>query len=132
LEHHERAGFIGDRIDQSLAGRLSLLAIALVAVFIAACGSTPESRDVPAAQPGATFAPADTTSTAEPGDTDPVATSIPSAPTSDPTSTRNPTSTSELIYVSDFELPEAGGGSVKLSDVYSSSNTALVFYRGYF
>jgi peroxiredoxin len=29
-------------------------------------------------------------------------------------------------------LPQAGGGTVRLSDVYSRANTVLVFYRGYF
>jgi hypothetical protein len=135
LEHPERAGFKDGR---SLTGRLSLLAIALVAVFVAACGSTPDSRDVPASQPSPTVASpdisasADAASTATPADAGPVATSNPASTSSDSTATPNPTSTSELGYVSDFELPEAGGGSVKLSDVYSRSNTVLVFYRGYF
>ena len=54
----------------------------------------------------------------------PIGISNPTVPT--------PTSIDEIVLAQDFELPRAGGGTVKLSDVYAESNTVLVFYRGYF
>ena len=68
------------------------------------------------------------------GESTPQQTPIPigiSNPTATPIAP-TPTSIDEIVLAQDFELPRAGGGTVKLSDVYAESNTVLVFYRGYF
>jgi len=112
LEQDQRSGIRG-----RLTGRFSPLVVVLFvlfSVFFAACGSTPGTDVAPVAQDSALAV----------GSTATTSTS--------PTATPNPSSTNETVYALDFELPRAGGGTVKLSDVYSRANTILVFYRGYF
>ena len=118
----------------SLITRSGLFAVGIFAALVMACGSSNS--------PGDSSSPADTTSNA--GFTaQSTATSPSEAAASDaiagPTETStvksaspNPSSTTEIVFAPDFELPQAGGGTVRLSDVYSRANTVLVFYRGYF
>ena len=93
---------------------LFIVVLALAALLVAACGSGPGS-DAPAAS-------------------SPDATRPASAPSPTETDASNPIPAPgvEIGMVPDFELPSAGGGTVKLSDVYARGNTVLVFYRGYF
>ena len=98
-------------------GRTTLLAVVLTltALVVAACGSDTETGSAPASAPDATSLPA----------------SAPS-PTAPPAPNLSLVPADDGVVVQDFELPRAGGGSVRLSDVYSDGNTVLVFYRGYF
>lgn len=105
-------------------GRSPLLiaALMLTALVVAACGGGQDTNGVAASAtvlksgtPGATVQPVSGTSSA-------------GATTPDPT----PAPAAESVVVLDFELPRAGGGTVRLSDVYSRANTVLVFYRGFF
>ena len=102
MARNRRTGFL-----KRLIGRFPLLAIALVSLSVIACGSGAEIDDTPGALPTAGAAASNT-------------------------ATPNPSSTNEFVMAPDFELPRAGGGTVRLSDVYSHSNTVLVFYRGFF
>jgi hypothetical protein len=103
----------------SLIARSRLFAVGIFAALVMACGSSNS--------PGDSSSPADTTSNA--GSTaQPTATSPSAVKSASP----NPSSTTEIVFAPDFELPQAGGGTVRLSDVYSRANTVLVFYRGYF
>ncbi|MCH7907942.1 MAG: hypothetical protein IIC29_04635 [Chloroflexi bacterium] len=102
--------------------RLLIAALALTALVIAACGGSRDTDGVAASAtalksgtPGATVQPVSGPSS-------------PGAATLDPA----PAPAGESVVVPDFELPRAGGGTVRLSDVYSRANTVLVFYRGYF
>lgn len=98
-------------------GRATLLVVtlAITALVVAACGSDPETGNAPASAPNATLQP----------------TSAPS-PAELPTAGPGLVPADDGVVVQDFELPRAGGGSVRLSDVYADGNTVLVFYRGYF
>ncbi|MDA1257134.1 MAG: hypothetical protein O3C10_04735 [Chloroflexi bacterium] len=110
----EKDTSIGSRHRRTLvSGRLGALgaALAFLAVITVACGS----ESAPAATPEATAR-----STSPPVVSE----------TTTPLPTRAPIDTTSVV--SDFELPRAGGGTVTLSDVYSASNTVLVFYRGFF
>ena len=92
--------------------RFLLVSAATVTSLLVACGTGNESL----------------------GESTPPQTPIPigiSNPTATPIAP-TPTSIDEIVLAQDFELPRAGGGTVKLSDVYAESNTVLVFYRGYF
>jgi hypothetical protein len=118
----------------SLIARSGLFAVAFFAVLVMACGSS--------ASPGDSSSPADTASdsapTAQPTDASSSeaapadAILAPAGTSAINSATPNPSSTTEIVIAPDFELPQAGGGTVKLSNVYSRANTVLVFYRGYF
>ena len=102
--------------------RLLIAALALTALAVAACGGSQDADGATASAtalkpgtPGAIVQPVSGPSS-------------PGATTLDPT----PAPAGESVVVLDFELPRAGGGTVRLSDVYSGANTVLVFYRGYF
>lgn len=103
----------------SLIARSGLFAGGIFAALVVACGSSNS--------PGSSSSPADTTSNA-------VSTAQPTAtsPSAVKSASPNPSSTTEIVFAPDFELPAAGGGTVRLSDIYSRANTVLVFYRGYF
>lgn len=104
----------GTDIGQRVMRRLVMFAMVVGAIFVVACGGG-DSDAGPAAQPTST-----TTSQAT------------AAAVSDDAPTPNPTSVNEIVFAVDFELPRAGGGTLKLSDAYAQANTVLVFYRGYF
>lgn len=96
--------------------RQILLTAAVVgAVLLTACGSGDGPDGDAAAQP--TTAPASQQT---------------ASPVSDSQPTPNPTTVNELVFAPDFQLPQAGGGTVTLSEVYGRANTVVVFYRGYF
>ena len=117
-----------------LIARSGLLFVALLAALVMACGSS--------ASPGDSSSPGDTVNDASPtmqptissssAAAAPDATAAPSDTAAIKLATPNPSSTTEIVFAPDFELPQAGGGTVRLSDVYSRANTVLVFYRGYF
>ncbi|MDP6822847.1 MAG: redoxin domain-containing protein [Dehalococcoidia bacterium] len=108
MEQDKRSGIRG-----RLTGRSSPLLAALFAVFTLLAGACGSASQIDETDSASAAQPASSTS--------------PSA-----TATPNPSSTSETVFAPDFELPQAGGGTVRLSDVYSRGNTVLVFYRGYF
>ena len=103
----------------SLIARPGLFTVGIFAALVIACGSSNS--------PGNPNSPADTTSDAA-STAQPTATSPSAVKSASP----NPSSTTEIVFAPDFELPQAGGGTVRLSDIYSRANTVLVFYRGYF
>ncbi|HIF12452.1 MAG TPA: redoxin domain-containing protein [Dehalococcoidia bacterium] len=110
----KQTGYQNSRIARS-----GLFAAGMFAALLMACGNSNS--------PGNSSSPADTTSNA--GFTvQATATSTSAAKSASP----NPSSTTEIVFAPDFELPQAGGGTVRLSDIYSRANTVLVFYRGYF
>ena len=98
------------------------MALALAALIVAACGgSSQETGDAPASAPMSISSAAVTVQ--------PTSTLSPAG-----AATPGPSQAAAIGngIVPDFELPRAGGGTVRLSDVYSRANTVLVFYRGYF
>jgi len=108
--------------------RSGLLAVAFFTALVMACGSSDSSGD----SSSLTDTANDAALTSQPTDSSLSETAAPDDTPTVKSATPNPSSTTEIVFAPDFELPQAGGGTVRLSDIYSSANTILVFYRGYF